>query len=697
MAKKKDKADKPNAETIGLTRLIEWVDEADQATEDARAMSERCRDYYDSKQLSDAEVKALKKRKQAPVVVNRVKPKMDGLMGMERANKTTAKAYGRTPKHEKAADGATEGIRYVLQDNFYDQIRSAAWDNLLIEGSGGIEVIAEDKGDRVKVKINHIMWDRMIWDPHSRRKDYGDARYRGQVIWLDYDLALDRFPNGKDVLGSMFDSRSSTYDDKPRWLDTKRRRVKIVELYYLEDNDWYYSCFTRGGYLSEPVKSAYINEEGETEDPYEFASLFVDREGNRYGAMLQLLDVQDEINKRRSKALHLMSVRQVRWERGAVEDINQARAELAKPDGVLETTPGMEFEVLKTNDMAQAQFKLLEEAKLEIDAVSYNSAASGKDQRLMSGIALKNREAAAQTELAPMFDVLKNLDIRVYRKVWNRIKQYWREEMWIRVTDNQDQLRWVGLNAPMPKGEIILREAAEKGLGQQEMEQLKQQLAADPSMQEMTKMNEVADLDVDIVIDDAPDSVTMQQEEFMALSEMVKSGIPIPATAIVASSNLKDKDKILKEMKEAPQLPPQVQEQMKKLQDDAQKLTQENQALKADQQTEMQKLQMQGQAKRAELQLKAEMQQEEIRLERERVAAEIQLEREKAQAKIAVDQMVASAKMQADREQLALDRERMAIEQQNTERAQQHDEKMGEKKLKQDGALAKQKAKQKQE
>jgi hypothetical protein len=30
------------------------------------------------------------------------------------------------------------------------------------------------------------MWDRIIYDPHARRKDFGDARYLGQVIWLDF-------------------------------------------------------------------------------------------------------------------------------------------------------------------------------------------------------------------------------------------------------------------------------------------------------------------------------------------------------------------------------------------------------------------------------------------------------------------------------------------------------------------------------
>ena len=214
-----------------LGELIDWVNESDDATVDARTTSEKCRDFYDSKQWSDQEARALKRRKQAPIVINRIKPKIDGLMGMERANRTTAKAYPRTPQHEKAATAASEAIRYVLDNNFWRQQRSATWDNMTVEGTGGVEVVVKDKKDGFRITINHIMWDRIIYDPHSRQKDFSDARYLGQVVWLDYEIALDRFPEGKDVLESMLHG-SSTYDDKPRWMDTQRKRVKIVELYY---------------------------------------------------------------------------------------------------------------------------------------------------------------------------------------------------------------------------------------------------------------------------------------------------------------------------------------------------------------------------------------------------------------------------------------------------------------------------------
>ena len=121
--------------------LVEWVTAAEDTTASSRKISEKSRDYYDSKQYTAAEEEALKRRKQAVVVINRVKPKMDSLMGMEKGAKTTAKAYPRTPKHEKAADAATESVRFVLQDNFFDQVRSAAWENMIIEGTDRKSVV----------------------------------------------------------------------------------------------------------------------------------------------------------------------------------------------------------------------------------------------------------------------------------------------------------------------------------------------------------------------------------------------------------------------------------------------------------------------------------------------------------------------------------------------------------------------------
>lgn len=639
--------------------LVQWVTESEDVTDESRALSEKCRDYFDSRQWTDAEVRKLKAQKQAPTVSNRIKPKIDSLMGMESTNRTTAKAFPRTQKHQQASEAATEAIRFVLQDNMFEKTRSSAFENMLIEGSGGCEVIVKPvKDNDYKVIINPIPWDRFFYDPHSRRKNFSDARYLGQIVWMDLDEALDLYPEAKDVLDTMV-SGSETYSDKPRWMDSKRKRVKIVEIYYNDDGDVWYACFTKTGFIKEPKVSPYKDEEDNTEWPYEFGSLFVDRDGGRYGAVRQLLDMQDEINKRRSKALHLMSVRQVRWERGAVEDINKARQELAKPDGVIETTPGMEFEVLKTGDMAAAQFNLLTEAKQEIDAVGANAALMGKTTNQdASGRALLAREAAGKTELAPVFDVLKGWDYKVYRKVWNRIHQYWKAEKWIRVTDDEQNLRWVGLNKPITKGDQLLQQAQQQNLPPDQLQQLQMRVQQDPMMKETVDThNDIVEMDVDIVIDDVPDAITSQIEDFQTLGEMVKSGFPIPPMAVIEASPLTNKTKILKMMKEQPQVPPQIQDQMKKMQEEIQKMTQENQQLKAGSQAKMAQIQADTQASGVKMQLhqqetaaslahEKEANAMRLQFEREKAAQDLQLQREKAQQE--ADLLVWKAKLEAE-------------------------------------------------
>lgn len=641
--------------------LVRYVNDADDASIHSRELAEKSRSYYDSVQWSDAEVAKLKAQKQAATVINRIKPKIDGLMGMEHANRTTAKAMPRTPKHSKGANAASEAVRFVLQDNMYERHRSDAWENLTIEGTAGIEIMVKDASKKqnakpprpresdgnFKIVARHIMWDRLIWDPHSRRKDFSDAKYLGQVVWMDFEDAVAMHPEAQDVFESMQEG-SRTYDDKPRWMDTARKRVKIVELYYRkQDGNWWYACFTRGGFCTKPMKSPYVNEEGESQHAYEFASLFVDRDGGRYGAVKQLLDIQDEINKRRSKALHLMSVRQTFGTAGAVADLNKARQELAKPDGHVEFAFGelnKDFGVLPTGDMAQAQFNLLTEAKAEIDSVGANAASFGKDKTIQSGVALRQRALTGQTELAPMFDVLKNLDLRVYRKIWNRVKQYWKEEMWLRVTDDEQNLKFVGLNRKMTKGEVVLEGAQEQvqagKMPPEAMQALQQRVASDPTMAEQADtQNDIVELDVDIVMTDVPDTVTQEVEDFQAMAEMVKSGFPLPPKAVIMSSPLSNKEQILKMMEETPQVSPEQQKQMQQLQEQAKKLTEENQSLKQDQQAEQAKLALAKAETEAELQLQQAKQEGEAALARAKAEAEFALKKFVAEQELALQQL----------------------------------------------------------
>ena len=60
-----------------LPRMKQRTDDFLNATQDARTVSEMCRDFKDGYQWTDAEKTKLLKRGQSPIVINRIKPKVE--------------------------------------------------------------------------------------------------------------------------------------------------------------------------------------------------------------------------------------------------------------------------------------------------------------------------------------------------------------------------------------------------------------------------------------------------------------------------------------------------------------------------------------------------------------------------------------------------------------------------------------------
>lgn len=558
---------------LTLDQKVTWFRDAESTTAEARAAAERDRDYYDNKQLTDKERDTLKKRGQPPVVINRIKRKIDFLKGVEAQQRSDPRAYPRTPNEEQSAEAATDALRYVIDDTSYAQTRSAVWENLLIEGFGGVEVTVKERPAKPRrqalmgstalggqpqpeydVKIEWFPWDRLFYDPHSRRHDFSDARYLGVVLWMDRDEAEEMFPKGKDHFARMMDegsTESRTFDDRPQWTqwaDSKRNRVRIVLMHYREEGAWHWCAFTLGAEL-DGGPSPYEDEDGRPECPLIMASAYVDRENNRYGVVREMIDPQDEINKRRSKLLHQLTMRQFVYEKSAFSDVRQVKAELAKPDGGVEINPGSKFELLENGDQIEGQFELLQQATNEIDLLGPNAAMAGKDPKDQSGRAIIAQQQGGYIEIGPLMDRLRDFNVRVYRQVWNRIRQFWTEERWVRVTDDERNVRFVGLNRMRPAIEVAADRLKQEGLPPEELQARLAVLAEDPRAQMPFRENAVAEMDVDIIVEDAPDSVTIQQEQFDALVKLVQAGVPIPPDALIEASQLRNKKQILDRMK----------------------------------------------------------------------------------------------------------------------------------------------------
>lgn len=533
-------------------RLTEFRDFAT-STLSARKLAEKCRAYKNGDQLSEEERKALKRRKQPPVIDNKIQDKCDTLIGIEQQTRTDPKAYPRTPEHEKAADAATDALRYVKDDNAFTEVTTAAYDNLVVEGLCAGEVIVEKrKGKPPRVKMNRIRWDRLYYDPHSLELDYSDATYKGFFTWMDTERAEILWPEKKEVIGESWAGTESTegdtFDDRPRFavMSGKRKRIQVFTTYFRKDEKWMRAVWCSGGYLEGPEVSNYKNEDGEPDCCIELQAVYKDADGNPFGAVQRWIDLQDAHNKRHSKMLHLLNTKQIFAEKGAFPDINEARKQLHMPDGVVERIPGTQAEIVTNLDMAQGQFQLLQYTDAQLSSTWPNAALQGNTGHI-SGRAKQLDQQAGALMTAPLANALRSWKLRMYRHAWNRVRQYWTSEMWIRVTDDEDNIRFVGLNQPVLAGDVLAEQLAAQEMPPEEKRAIVQQMAADPAMRQPViengkpkLKNSVAEMDVDIIIDEAQDTITVQSEEFVQLVELAKSGtVQIPPKALIAASQLR--------------------------------------------------------------------------------------------------------------------------------------------------------------
>lgn len=585
-----------------LRLLIGYFEDAEEATQTSRKTAERDRDYYDNKQLTAKELKVLAKRGQPDIIINRVQTKVNYLLGYEASQRTDPKGYPRTPQDEDAAAACSDSLNYLREKLSLSQVFSQGWENMLIEGFAGAEltVAPDDKGD-ADIGGGHVHWDRLFYDPHAREHDFADARYLGMVVWLDQEEALRRWPSGEEAIAkSIADDAGKTYDDRPSWkqwaISGTRKRVRIVQMYHKKGEDWFWCIFTKGGKL-DSGEVPYRDEDNKSLCPLIMQSAFVDRDNARYGFVRALIGPQDEINKRRSKMLHQSMMRQVVMEHGAFDeksnDVDRVREELAKPDGLIVLNPGgkEKFDVLDNTSQFQHQAELLAHATNEMNLMGPNAVMQGKGERGASGRAKLVDQQGGQIEIYRLIDRHNHFKRRVYKLLWAMVRQYWTAQKWIRVTDDERNVRFVGLNKPVTLAEDLIAQAVKDGVPEQEAQaQLEQQVQVNPmlaqQLQQVVRMENVpAQMNMDIILEEVPDAANVQQEQFEILAQLAQAGIQFPPAVYIKSSALRDKSALLDELEKAqsdPQNQAIGQAQMDKLAAEIEKLRADIDKVKAD-------------------------------------------------------------------------------------------------------------------
>lgn len=564
---------------IDPTPYRRMVDDFRDGTQESRSIAEKARRYYDNDQIFGETKAALTRSRQPKVIRNEIAPAINGILGVIQQAKVDPRAWPRNPDNEKQADVATKVLRFIGDKEKWHQKKIDCAESFLIEGVAAVSVEANEKGEP---EIVVVPYDEAIYDPRSSRADFSDAAFMGIGKWV-YEGDLGRmYPWARDDLAKVYstgwgEDMGLDRPDKPEnaigtsWLNPKKRRIFVVELYHLEDGEWQRCVFYVGGVL-EAGPSPYVDDEGRGVCGLVMGSCLISRDNQRSGLVKMMLSQQDEINAYGSRALHIARSRQIQVADPSFPpevDADTAKKEAAKPDGVIPSG----YQMVPTADLANGMQLMMAEARQALVRQAPTPAvladAAGSNQSGRSRLVLQQ---AGMTEIARPLGRLEAFENNVYRAAWLRAKQFKREPWFVRTSGDDDKkATFEGVNVPAgPDGQPLPPEM---------MGQAMQMMQAGMPM---PLANELAKMDIDIEVETVPDTANLAAEQFETLAPLLPQIGEIygPKKAFeigLALSAMPDKQKVKDilnapeemspEQQQAAQQQQAMQEEMRKMQE----------------------------------------------------------------------------------------------------------------------------------
>lgn len=529
-------------------------------------------DFYDGTQWSAEEVEKLAELGQGAVVINKIAPKIDNLAGTEVAGRTRVVYRSRSgdAQEELAARVLSDLALYVAERSDQALEVSSVFRAGLVGGIGWLDIGVEDTSEGITVFARAEDEFAVVWDPLSRRPDYSDARFVARERWMTRMEAEGLFPeaakalegvkglSGYGIMGAAapYALGRGARGAEVGYYDAEREMFRIVEVQYREPaKQWrlrladgrLVSTFdkarlrVRGAVVEEivtvpRVQVAYFAGDVLLDSrplAYEHNSFtlvpFVYKrhrsDGRPYGLVRAALDPQRELNKRRSKAMHLLNTAQVIADIDAVEDPNTLAREAARPDGIILKRAGKDLRILRNTDLAVSQVQVMEQAGRDIqDVIGVFDEAIGKQSNATSGIAIQQRQMAGSLNQMFAFDTLRLLKKQLGEQVLALVRQFFTEEMVIKITDSLGAGRIIKLNQPVVDGQgRVVRGADGKPV----------------------VFPDLNNGQFDVVVEEVRDVMSARELEAAQLEMLLKAGVPVPPEVLVEASGVSSKEKIL--------------------------------------------------------------------------------------------------------------------------------------------------------
>ncbi|MGQ5522927.1 portal protein [Chitinimonas sp. PSY-7] len=464
-------------------------------------------DYYDHVQWTVEDAQTLQARGQLPAVYNKIATSVNWVLGTERRTRVDWKILPRNSDGAKAAERKTQYLKYIADVNKAGFERSQAFADAVKGGIGWVEDGGQNNADGEPLYSRYVPWREMLPDSAAKRHDMGDARYLIRQKWLDVDVAEQLNPSrtwvvhnairDSDALGSSswFTDDFPDQDEEQGKLGDgvyARQRVRVFEVWYrvlskvkkvfggefhgkeYDPNDAVMCAAVDGElcHIAEQqqmqMRVAVFTSAGllyEGRSPYKhdrfpytaFIAYRRDRDNTFYGLVRGVRDPQDAFNKRMSKALYVLSTNKVVMEKGAVNNIERLRDEMARPDGIIELEDGnLRFDLNVDRDLAAAHLKLAEiDARMVQDISGITDENLGRNSNARSGRAIEARQDQGGVATSELFDNFR-LAMQLQGEIQlSLIEQFAPQNKQIRITNAKGGFEFQSINDGRSENDIV--------------------------------------------------------------------------------------------------------------------------------------------------------------------------------------------------------------------------------------------------
>lgn len=559
-----------NGEPVDVKALANWWHQARAAHADNRAEQATDEDFSDGIQWSPDQRQILEQRGQVPLTFNEIKPAINYLLGLERRNKVDFAVHPREPGDADAANAKQQLLKYLSDVNRFSFVRSQAFSDAVRAGVGWLEVGVRNDPTEEPIFVRAESW-RSVWlDPHSVAPDLGDARYLCRSKILDLDTAIAMFPQHEGLLkqeagefqrlqsdAEFYDTFVTPYQPAEFFPLTSvlqgydaRKAVRLIECWYrkpmavkritgkftgLYDSNnaahqlavtrglaslhdaigmvMHVAFFTQGEQLLFHGKSPYRH------NTFPFVPLWAYRRGTDsmpYGAVRNARDAQLDLNKRRSKALFLLSTNKVIIDRQAVEDPEAFEADAASPDQIVWIKPGSRVEFLSNAQLADGHVQMgLQDGEYIRQITGVTAENLGLETNAISGKAILAKQTQGTVATADLFDNLRLATQLAGEILLSLVEQFYNDAKVFRILGDKGAPDFVAINQPDGYGQTlndITASQADFVVAEQDFHETQRRASFELLMQTATQLPpEVSVQLLDLVIDssDLPNKATL--------------------------------------------------------------------------------------------------------------------------------------------------------------------------------------------